>query len=458
MVAKLRNSVLNNLSMKFTLYILISALSLGTIQAQSSYIEAIRQGDAAFANGQYKKAINKYFAAEAFEPEKKEEVKARVNKVFEKIEVLRMEAEEARGQAQRSRDTTKAALAKAQQLIDAFYFYDDKFALAYKEDRFYFINKDGEQINKLGKWYKIEQFDSLGFAKAQMLVENSVYNYLIDTSGNYYTAEYELANIGWYSDVLFLNEKKLDVFPKKIFKCRSLIILNLANNQLVSLPAEIEQFGKLMFLDLTSNKLIDLPEQLRYLKGLEKLFLSGNQLKILSIALFELKNLIELRLDFNKIENLPLEVSNLQNLKRLLLIGNRLREVPVTIGTLKNLEELNLSRNRLEILPAELGEIKTLNKLYLDLNELTVLPKEIGNLQNLIELKLSWNEIKTLPVEIENLRNLRILDLRENKLSTIVKPISKLKNLKNLYLTGNPIPSSEIEKIKNRLPNCKVIF
>jgi hypothetical protein len=33
-----------------------------------------------------------------------------------------------------------------------------------------------------------------------------------------------------------------------------------------------------------------------------------------------------------------------------------------------------------------------------------------------------------------------------------------LKNLTKLYLSGNPLPASEIEKVKAALPGCRVIF
>ena len=64
-------------------------------KGQSSYAEAMKQGDDAFKKGQYKTAINKYFAAEAFDPTKKNEVKDRVNKAFIAIETLRKKAENA---------------------------------------------------------------------------------------------------------------------------------------------------------------------------------------------------------------------------------------------------------------------------------------------------------------------------------------------------------------------------
>ncbi len=62
------------------------------VKGQSNYTQAIQQGDEAFNRQQYKTAINKYFAAEAFDPSKKEEVKAKVNRAFDAIEALRKQA------------------------------------------------------------------------------------------------------------------------------------------------------------------------------------------------------------------------------------------------------------------------------------------------------------------------------------------------------------------------------
>ncbi len=65
---------------------------------------------------------------------------------------------------------TDSAFTKAQKLIDAFYFYDDKFALAFGDkqgfgNEFYFIDKKGDVIEKLGYWEKAEQFDYDGWSK-----------------------------------------------------------------------------------------------------------------------------------------------------------------------------------------------------------------------------------------------------------------------------------------------------
>ncbi|MEO6039776.1 MAG: hypothetical protein ABIQ93_15285 [Saprospiraceae bacterium] len=102
----------------FSGFFLLCSLLLG---AQNNYSEAIEQGDAALRNGQYKIAINKYFAAEAFDASQKEPVKAKVNAVFDRIEALRKEAEMAKSQAQAAllrtteeQKKTKSALAEAE--------------------------------------------------------------------------------------------------------------------------------------------------------------------------------------------------------------------------------------------------------------------------------------------------------------------------------------------------------
>ena len=91
-----------------------------TAKGQSNYAEAMKQGDDAFKKAQYKTAINKYFAAEAFDPTKKDIVKEKVNKVFDAIEALRKKAEDdktraekAEKEANKQKEKAEAALAEA---------------------------------------------------------------------------------------------------------------------------------------------------------------------------------------------------------------------------------------------------------------------------------------------------------------------------------------------------------
>ena len=73
-----------------------------TIIAQSSYNDAIVRGDKAFHRGNFGDAINYYFAAEAFDPSKKKEVKQKINRVFGKIEQQKKDAERATAAAKKA--------------------------------------------------------------------------------------------------------------------------------------------------------------------------------------------------------------------------------------------------------------------------------------------------------------------------------------------------------------------
>lgn len=267
--------------MKVPAFLLIFCLLGLAIQAQNNYTQAIQQGDAALRKKQFKTAINKYFAAEAFDPSKKAEVQKKVNRAFDAIEALRQEAEQASRLAQDAlaqvkveQRRTESALDQANKLISAFYFYADRFALAFKENEFYFLDKNGDPVTKLGKWEKAEQFDRRGFAK----VENNALSYLLDTLGNAYRVAYEIQDLGPEVQALDLFAKRLGQIPEKVFQQSQLEILLVENNWLKSLPKGIGLFPNLTTLDLSSNQLIDLPMELYKLPKLTYMDLRDNPL------------------------------------------------------------------------------------------------------------------------------------------------------------------------------------
>jgi hypothetical protein len=92
------------------LFFFFFIILFASAKAQSSYTEAIRQGDEAFNKQQYKTAINKYFAAEAFDPAKKNTVKEKVNKVFDAIQAQRKKAEDDKALAQAATEQANKAL------------------------------------------------------------------------------------------------------------------------------------------------------------------------------------------------------------------------------------------------------------------------------------------------------------------------------------------------------------
>lgn len=86
--------------MKITLlffsFIFLSLLSF----AQRNYNEAIQQGDEAQIQGNYTVALEKYYAAEAFEPQNSVVVRQKIKEVFDRIDALRAKAEEERDVAE----------------------------------------------------------------------------------------------------------------------------------------------------------------------------------------------------------------------------------------------------------------------------------------------------------------------------------------------------------------------
>jgi len=305
----------------------------------------------------------------------------------------------------------------AKKLIDAFYFYDGKFALAYKDYEFYFINKDGEPVEKLHSWKNAEQFEEwTGEAK---VVDFDNIEYLLDTLGRYYR----------YANNINVKEDSI------------IQILDLFNQNLSALPTEIGKF-----------------------KNLTKLRLSVCRLDSLPPEIWTLTNLTELNLSYIfGLRTLPPEIGKLKNLTKLCFVTCDIDNLPPEIWTLTNLTELGLSNNRLKTLPADIGKLKNLTKIDLRMPELDSLPPEIWTLTNLTELGLSFNfGLRTLPPEIGKLKNLKVISLMECRLDSLPPEIWTLTNLTTLNLWGNNIKNipPEIGKLKNltklRLKMCRL--
>ncbi len=382
--------------MSYLLSFVICFLLSASTKAQTSYAEAIQQGDAAFKNQEYKKAINKYFAAEAFDPGKKDEVKAKVNLVFDRIEKLRVEAEKAKKEKETAikkviESETKAvssamqlrsALDKAEKLISTFYFYEDKFALAYKSPGvsragiqmfyFYYIDKNGDQVERLGKWDEAGPFKETGFATVKRDDgQNKLINYMVDTFGHTYPSASDIKNMDSSILALDLSGKEWEQFPDELMQLEQLQVFILSGTY----------FGR--------KNIFTVPESIGRLKNLENL-----------------------QMAYCSIDTIAPQISRLANLKYLDLRGNKISELPAGIGDLKGLEILDLRYN-----------------------DISVLPPEIGKLEALTDIKLGINNLKTLPPEI-----------------------GKLKNLRQLSLLGNSISKPEQEEIKKLLPNCVIKF
>ncbi len=518
----------------FLLYFLLLSLHVTGQDNCPHYNKYIQKGDAEIAKGNnanFESAINDYSTAMVHCPDKGEEARAKILKVFriieslkavalqekekadknaqeaeiaqqqailekEKVQKARKEAEVALKEVERQKSLAEAALKKAdkqksmteealqktqteqaknQKLIDSFYFYDNKLALAYRNKKYGFINKEGEVVIDY-LYDKVEQFDNTGFAKAQK-ADFAERDYLIDVEGNEYPVHFKL-NTYPFSVKMFAKEKTqqqilaLDLrdngykgFPNYIIpkypQLKTLILggsgtkiknlpseiglLHHLENLLLmdcgvnALPSQIGQLKQLQKLDISNNQLQNLPPELEKLKNLKELNLSNNQFQELPSIIGNLPNLQKINLSDNQFSTLPKKIKNLKQLAGLDISNNTLADTHLTIGQLSNLKYLNLSGNQLEELNFEMSKLSSLHHLDISSNQLMQLPTEIGQMSNLNLLDISGNQLSNLPMEIQQLQKLKQINLSVNRFKEFPAVIGKLNNLVQLDLSFNQL-------------------
>lgn len=478
---------------------LLTLCLCGFLSAQSgkcdlaTYNDFIAKGQSLVQIGDYIQAFEYYNSAKDYCPEKGKEVDGLVQGIIAKI------AEDKR--------RTEEALAKAEKLVNAFYFHEDRFALACQEENggysFYFIDKEANPIEKLGKWGKLEQFGRNGFARAQTdFIER---DYLIDTSGNKYALCTDPTFISADAKILFLSKKNIsEISIPKISEIERLNHEEMLSRKLVNAALEeLEKIGEWLFkgaiftgysydtlldnsqngiqwIDLSSNLIEEIPQDVFYQEQLRILDLSKNKITNIS-GIDRLANISLLDISHNKIKVIPNEIDVLTSLKILDLGSNNIGEIPETVskltalkaldltknkivhlpdgfGGLSSLNSLDLSENGIKTLPSVFGKLSELTTLNLRNNNLQYLPFEVEFLKNLNWMDLSFNNLSVLPPQIGKLENLTILYLHSNQLSSLPPEIGQLKNLEHLNLVNNPITEAEQEKIRQWLPNCEIEF
>jgi len=411
--------------------LLAATAQLATGQkAPRSYEDCIRQGDRALQTGNFGVAIQKYFAAEAFDPSQRTAVQQRVEQVFAKMQALQQQTKEAEKQATRALQKlktanaeTKAALAKAEKLVNAFYFYDGKLALAYKNQRFGYINQEGDPVIDY-KYESAEQFDRYGLAKVVLDGKD----YLVDTLGNEYRVAYRQSELSQNVKAADFRNKSFTSFPEILKDHPQLEILLLdqeydanfsAELDLRSLPAlrilslhnlgieqlrlSPQQWGQLQILDLSDNRISRLPDSLLQANQLQLLNVSNNRLARLPDGLFQhTPRLKVLLLGQNQLPQLPEGIGSLKRLRYLNASGNQLRACPRSVTQLSRLEILDLSGNRMQDLPENLGELTALRELHLAANDLAELPASVQHCT-----KLEWLDLFNSPLSQSAQRDIR---------------------------------------------------
>jgi Leucine-rich repeat (LRR) protein len=145
-----------------------------------------------------------------------------------------------------------------------------------------------------------------------------------------------------------LVKRKIQSVPADIQKLKSLVFLDLENNEIKSLPSEIGELPKLLELYVPANQLKELPASLENL-NLEIIGLAGNQFEQFPMVITRLKKIKAIDLGGNKITSVPTEITNLKNLSSLFLAGNKIEFLPQDLSALTKLKVLDLTGNPIAI-------------------------------------------------------------------------------------------------------------
>uniref|UniRef100_A0A1I7XFZ6 Protein lap4 n=1 Tax=Heterorhabditis bacteriophora TaxID=37862 RepID=A0A1I7XFZ6_HETBA len=290
------------------------------------------------------------------------------------------------------------------------------------------------------------------------------------------------------------------IFLQPLFRLPKLRLLDLSDNNLISIPSEIAQLVSLVELNLSRNDISDLPEQMKECKTLMILDLSSNPITRLPETISQCVSLTHLALNDVSLTQLPVDIGHLSHLRSLEVRENLIRTLPASITQLEKLQVLDLGQNELDLLPAEMGNLESLRELYIDSNDLevlpdqiircklleqlgklyfyefyenyhffvsflgltildvsenrlAVLPEEFGDLDQLTDLKLSQNCLPGLPNSIGRLKKLSILKLEKNAIYQLTQSIGTCDQLTELFLTNNLL--SELPSSIGNLRNLK---
>ena len=402
--------------MKTTLFSFLILLLLGLQSFAQDYISSMQQGKMFYNNQNYILAIENFDQAfeSASSQMNKDDAKLWKSNSLKSLKKLQKELEQ-------KIKANETELKYSKSLIDAFYFYDGKIALAFKDEKYGFIDKRGRIIIDY-KYDQASNFDAItGFAKVSM---NKI-NFLIDSTGREYPLAETTQALTGEVEALDLSKSQLNSLPKDIFNYPKLKVLIFSNNNIAVLPPEIARLKELKYLDATGNKLLTIPKEIGGLTNLKFISFRDNSISKLPNEIANLQMLEKLDLTNNQIFNLPDGLASLYDLKVLILDGNKIKKLSPDIGLLINLKNLSIQRNQLDALPIEISRLSRLQILCLSDNKIADLPPEIGRLMSLVNFNLSRNQLSYLPNEIKQLTQLKYFDIRGNSLSVQKKDLIK---------------------------------
>ena len=168
-------------------------LPFSLISQPNSCTAMLSAGKKAEQSGRLSEAVQEYLAALNCDSKLANSISPNIRRLFDKIEQQRKNEAAARKLANQKQEEAEENLAlaiveqeKNQRIIDKFYFYADRFALANKDDQFGYIDKEGNE--RIGYNYtEASSFALNGYARVKangqlMLLDTFGTEYLLATS------------------------------------------------------------------------------------------------------------------------------------------------------------------------------------------------------------------------------------------------------------------------------------
>ena len=270
------------------LFIIIFAFNFGFSQSDYEIIKGMAQE--LREQGEFTQALEKYELAERLPnmtSTERKDLELQKQQTWAQIDslIVRVRAEKEKVEKEKQ---------KTQKIIDAFYFYDGKFAIAFKNDKYGFINKQGDIVIE----YKYQDAQPFRRTNGLAKVKRN------DTLGREYLLAEDINDLSNETKALDLSENNLTEISEEIFNYSQLEILLLHNNIFSELPPEIENLTNLSYLDISGK------------------YYNRKKISALPLSFFKLTNLKHLNLSFCQLDSLPKEIGNLTNLIYLNLWDN----------------------------------------------------------------------------------------------------------------------------------------
>lgn len=277
---------------------------------------------------------------------------------------------------------------------------------------------------------------------------------------------YKKLDFGCFENLesLEISHSKINILPKGICNLSKLRYINLTQNKFKSFPKELLSIKTLEEINLNENSITDFPYEVSNLPNLKTLSLYGNQIKSLENSGNQSYSLFELIISGNPISKESNFLSSFPNLKKLEIgsydISTTNYMNTISANDLKELKMLGLSLSKnTENLPKFVFELPNLVELNVSSNgviNFDLIASPYKNKRQPSRLRMNGGVLQGITNNISNMTGLRFLDISQNCIFKFPEELYNLNNLEEIDISGTKLSEKDIEKLKERMPDCKI--